>query len=90
VAFERPDGTSVRLEAGDCLSCTAGLAGAPSEPSAGLRLLRFFVSARAEALWERSPEEIARLEAMGHAIIRRREVRPANDRRPVNVLRRAL
>jgi hypothetical protein len=86
VGVTRPQGAAVRLGAGDCLTCTAGLAGAPFEPSPDLRLLRFFVSARAEALRERSPEEIARLEALGPAIVRRREIRPAGDARPVNVL----
>jgi hypothetical protein len=86
VGLRRPDGAPVRLETGDCLTCSAGIAGAPSEPSPGLRLLRFFVSSRAEMLRERSPAEIARLEAMGPAIIRHREVRPKGDLRPVNVL----
>ncbi len=87
VGFRQPDGTPVRLETGDCLTCTAGLAGAPSEPSPDLSLLRFFVSSRSEALRQRTPEEIARLEALGPAIIRRREVRPEADTRPVNCLR---
>lgn len=86
VGLRRPGGAPVRLAAGDCLTCTAGLAGIPFAPSGDLRLLRFFVSARAERLRERSPAEIERLEAMGAAIIRRREVRPAGDPRPVNCL----
>jgi hypothetical protein len=86
VDLRRPDGAPVRLEAGDCLTCSAGLAGAPADPSPDLRLLRFFVSARAETLSERSPEEIGRLEALGPRIIGRREVRPAGDGRPVNFL----
>jgi hypothetical protein len=87
VGLAAPDGSRLRLEAGDCLTCSAGLAGAPYAPSPDLRLLRFFVSSRAEGLRERSPEEIERLETTGPAIIRRREVRPAGDTRPVNCLR---
>jgi hypothetical protein len=86
VGFEAPDGTPVKLATGDCLTCTAGLAGPPEGPSADLRLLRFFVSSRAEALYERSREEIERLEALGPGIARRREVRPQGDARPVNFL----
>lgn len=87
VGMRGPDGAPEHLAAGDCLTCTAGLAGAPTDPTPDLRLLRFFVSERAEGLRERSPEEIARLEALGPGIIRRREVRPVGDTRPVNVLR---
>jgi hypothetical protein len=86
VVLHSPDGGVVILETGDCLTCTAGLAGAPETPSDDLRLLRFYVSARAEALYERSREEIERLEALGPALVRRREVRPAGDSRPVNFL----
>jgi hypothetical protein len=84
-----PDGAEVRLQSGDCLTCGAGQAGVPFAPSPDLRLLRFFVSSRAEALRERTPEEISRLQALGASIIRRREVRPPGDARPVNVLRSA-
>jgi hypothetical protein len=52
-----------------------------------LRLIRFFVSSRAEALRERSPAEIERLERLGPAIISGRQLRPPGDRRPVNFLR---
>jgi hypothetical protein len=86
VGLAAPDGAALRLEPGDCLTCTAGAAGAPYAPSLDLRLLRFFVSARCEGLRERTPEEIARLEAMGPGIIRRREVRPEGDARSINVL----
>ena len=86
VVMHTPDGSAVILETGDCLTCTAGLAGAPGTPSDDLRLLRFFVSARAEALYERSREEIERLEALGPTLVRRREVRPEGDSRPVNFL----
>lgn len=86
VGLHSPDGAPVTLQTGDCLTCTAGLAGVPEAPSHDLRLLRFFVSERAEALYERAPEEIARLEALGPALVRRREVRPEGDARPVNFL----
>lgn len=86
VGLRRPDAAPVRLETGDCLTCSAGLAGAPYAPSPDLRLLRFFVSSRAEMLRERTPAEIATLEAMGPAIVHRREVRDEGDPRPVNVL----
>lgn len=86
VGLHAPDGERLALETGDCLTCTAGLAGPPQAPSADLRLLRFYISARAEALFERSPEEIERLEALGPSLVRRREVRPAGDTRPVNFL----
>jgi hypothetical protein len=88
-SVRRPEGTEARLERGDCLTCSAGLAGVPFAPSLDLRLLRFFVSARAEALRERTPGEISRLEALGAGIIGRREVRPPGDARPVNALRSA-
>jgi hypothetical protein len=86
VDLHAPDGSALTLETGDCLTCTAGLAGAPQAPSADLRLLRFYVSARAEALHERAPDEIERLEALGPALVRRREVRPEGDARPINFL----
>lgn len=86
VRLQAPEEATVTLETGDCLTCTAGLAGTLEAPSEDLRLLRFHVSARAEALYERSPEEIARLEALGPALIRRREVRPKGDTRPINFL----
>jgi hypothetical protein len=86
IGLRRPDGAPERLETGDCLTCTAGAAGAPTAPSPDLRLLRFFVSSRAETLGERTSAEIARLEAMGPTIIRRREVRHDGDLRPVNAL----
>jgi hypothetical protein len=85
--FRRPDGTSYRLGSGDCLTCTGGLAGELLNPSHDMRLVRFFVSARAEALRERTAAEIDRLEAFGPRIITRREIRPPGDTRPVNMLR---
>jgi hypothetical protein len=79
-------GTRVRLEPGDCLTCTAGLAGAPTPLTPDFKALRFFVSSRAEQLREHSAEEIAVLEALGPAIVRRREIRHPGDARPVNFL----
>ena len=84
--FERPSGERLRLRPGDCLTCTAGLAGAPSDATADMRLVLFHISARAEALRERTPDEIARLEALGAGIITGREVRASGDRRPINCL----
>ena len=83
---ERADGQAVRLEAGDCLTCSQGLVGQPFEASPDMRLLRFFISARAQQLRERTPEEIERLQALGAAIVTHREVRPEGDLRPVNFL----
>jgi hypothetical protein len=85
-SFEREGSNAVTLQSGDCLTCTAGLVGAPTRPSPDMRLLIFYISARAEALQERTPAETERLEAMGAAIITRRLVRPAHDDRPVNFL----
>ena len=84
--FEREGGEPVTLGPGDCLTCSAGLVGAPTRPSPDMRLLVLYVSGRAEALQERTAEEIEHLEAMGRAIITRRVVRPAHDDRPVNFL----
>lgn len=55
-----------------------------------MRLIRFFIAARAQDLRERTPEEIARLEALGPAIITRREPRPDGDARPVNLFQGPL
>jgi len=86
VSVRRRGHEAVTLDAGDCLTCTAGLAGDPFNVSAGARLVRFFISARAEMLRERTAEEIETLEALGPRIITRREVRPDRDPRPVNFL----
>jgi quercetin dioxygenase-like cupin family protein len=83
--FQR-DGAPFAMAAGDCVVATAGLAAGPTSFSADLRLLRLFISSRAEGLRERTPAEIARLIALGPRIVTRRQVRPAGDRRPVNVL----
>jgi quercetin dioxygenase-like cupin family protein len=83
---ERRDGQAVRLDAGDCLTCSQGLVGPPFDASPDLRLLRFFISARAQQLRERTPEEIEAVQKLGPEIISRREVRPDGDPRPVNFL----
>jgi len=82
----RDDGELVRLNAGDCLTASQALVGDPVDPSPDMSLLKVFISGRAEALRERTPAEIEKLEALGPAIITRREVRPAGDARPVNAL----
>jgi quercetin dioxygenase-like cupin family protein len=84
--LERGDGRTVRLEAGDCLTCSQGLVGQPFDASPDMRLLRFFVATRAQELRERTPEEIARLEALGPDIITAKDIRPDGDVRPVNFL----
>ena len=85
--FHRDTGETLVLSAGDCLTCDADAIGDPLRPSPDMRLVLFYVSARAEALRERTPAEIARLESLGPAIISRRVVRPSHDDHPVNYLR---
>ena len=82
----RDDGELVQLNAGDCLTANQALAGDPVDPSADMSLLKVFISSRAEGLRERTPAEIEKLEALGPAIITRRETRAAGDVRPVNAL----
>jgi len=84
--FARPDGEEFVLSAGDTLTCSQGLAGDAFACSPDMRMVRFFIAARAQALRERTPEEIAALEALGPRIITGRQVRPAGDARPVNFL----
>lgn len=85
--LSRTDGAdAVTLRAGDTLTCSEGLVGLPEAMSPDMRLLRFFVTARAQALRERTPEEIARLQALGPGIITSKEVRPEGDTRPINFL----
>lgn len=83
---ERQDGQAVRLETGDCLTCSQGLVGQPFDASPDLRLIRFFIAARCQQLRERTPEEIAALQALGPAIVTHHEIRPDGDLRPVNFL----
>ena len=65
----------------------AEVVGLDSSPD--MRLIKIFIAAKAQLLRERTPEEIARLEALGPDIIALREVRPEGDTRPVNVLHEA-
>lgn len=83
---EREDGQTVRLETGDCLTCSQDLVGQPFDASPDLRLLRFFIPARAQQLRQRTPEEISRLQALGPEIVTHQEARPEGDLRPVNFL----
>ena len=87
VVFARPGGEQLRLHAGDTLTCGQGWLGDVVAWSSDLSLLRFHIAARARDLPRSSPEDIARLEALGPAIITRSEVRPDGDPRPVNCLR---
>ena len=82
----RCDGEIVALAAGDTLTCSQGVVSDPFDASPDMRLVRFFIAARAQTLRERTADEICRLEALGPAIITRREVRPEGDARPVNFL----
>ena len=86
-SFPRADAEAVRLEEGDTLTCSQGIVGDPIDCSPDMRLVKFFIAAKAQLLRERTPDEIARLEALGPDIITRREVRPEGDSRPVNFLR---
>ncbi|WP_293905191.1 hypothetical protein [Phenylobacterium sp.] len=87
--LRRDTGEDVLLQAGDTATVSQGALGDPYDGSADMRLLRFFIAAKAQCLRERTPDEIRRLEDLGPRIIRRRQVRPAGDARPVNVLRGA-
>jgi quercetin dioxygenase-like cupin family protein len=84
--LRRENGAPVDLQTGDTLTCSQGAVSDPFDASPNMRLIRIFIAARAQALRERTPDEIAHLEALGAAIITRREVRPAGDTRPVNYL----
>jgi hypothetical protein len=83
----RGDGEAIRLETGDCLTCSQGLVGEVLDASPDLRLLRFFISERAHQLRERTQAEIEAVQTLGPDIITAREVRPEGDQRPVNFLR---
>lgn len=85
--FVRGDGEEFTLNAGDCLTCRQGMVGYPFDCSPDMRLIRFFVAAKAETLRERTPEEIEHLEALGPRVITSHEIRPAGDARPINFLR---
>ncbi|HEX4180532.1 MAG TPA: hypothetical protein VHY32_07045 [Caulobacteraceae bacterium] len=85
-SFVREGGEVFILNAGDSLTASQGLVGDPFDLSPDLRLVRFFVAAKAQLLRERTAEEIETLEEMGSGIITAREVRPEGDARPVNFL----
>jgi len=80
------DGESVVIGPGDAFTGFGTEIKLAAESAPDLRLVLFKISKRAEALRERTPDEIRRLEALGPAIITRRVVRPAHDDRPVNFL----
>ena len=84
--FLRDGGETLTLSAGDALTVSKGEVGQPFDPSPDMRLIRFFIAAKAELLRERTPGEIHALEALGPQIITRSEVRPEGDARAVNVL----
>ncbi len=88
-SFARDGGEAVHLSDGDTLTCSQGLVGNPFDGSPDMRLVKFFVAAKAQLLRERTPDEIAQLEALGPDIVTRRELRPEGDSRPVNFLRDA-
>jgi len=83
----RRDGEQILLEAGDCLTSSQGFVGDPFDPSPDLSLLKLFVSSRAQNLRQRTPGEIAALQALGAGIVTSREERGEGDRKPVNFLR---
>ncbi|MDB5481007.1 MAG: hypothetical protein JWO83_2060 [Caulobacteraceae bacterium] len=85
-SFPRSDGEQVRLAAGDALTCAHGLIGQPFDASPDMRLIHFSIAAAAQALRERTADEIGRLENLGPHMIGRSEVRPDSDARPVNFL----
>ena len=78
---------AVVIGPGDALTAFGKEISLPAEASPDLRLVLFKLSARVEALCERTPAEIERVKALGPRIITRRVVRPAHDDRPVNYLR---
>ena len=85
-SVRRKDGEAILLEAGDCITCSQGLVGAPYAASPDMRLIKFFIPARAQALRQRTPAEIEALQRLGPDIVTHKEVRPEGDLRPVNVL----
>jgi mannose-6-phosphate isomerase-like protein (cupin superfamily) len=80
------DGREVRLETGDTLTCSQGLVAEITAASPDLRLVKFFIAAKVQALRARTAEEIARLEELGGQIVTGCEVRPEHDSRDVNFL----
>lgn len=84
--FSRTGGEAFALSAGDCLTASHGLVDDPMAPSPDMRLIRFFVAARAQLLRERTPAEIEHVEALGPRIITARAVRRDGDTQPVNFM----
>ncbi len=80
------DGVAIVVGPGDAFTGFGTEIRLAAESAPNLRLVLFKISKRAEALRERTPDEIKRLEALGPAIVTRRVVRPAHDDRPVNFL----
>ena len=85
-SVRRDSGETVVLQEGDTLTCSQGAVGQPFDCSLDMRLLRFFIAAKAQLLRERTPQEIAQLQNLGPAIITHREIRPDGDSRPVNFM----
>ncbi len=85
----RDSGETVVLQTGDAITCSQGAVGQPFDCSLDMRLLRFFIAAKAQRLRERTPAEIAQLQDLGAGIITRRELRPDGDARPVNFMQGA-
>jgi hypothetical protein len=85
--FRTAQGDDLHLGEGDTSTHSQDLVAGPFECSPDMRLLRFLIAAKCQTLRERTPDEIARIEAMGPRIIRRRELRAEGDLRPVNGLR---
>ena len=84
--FAPEAGEAFTMNAGDTLTASQGATGELKGFSPDMRLIRFFIAAKAQRLRERTAEEIERLEALGPRIITGRELRPEGDRRPVNFL----
>jgi quercetin dioxygenase-like cupin family protein len=85
--FTRNDGQRIILKAGDTLTHSRGLVGAPIGYSNDMRLIRFSVAAKAALLRERTLEEVKKLQDLGPRIITHKEVRPIGDARSINFLR---
>ena len=82
----RCDGAILDLRCGDTLSHSPGVVCEPFDASPDMRMIKFFISARAQMLGQQTPEAIRQLEALGPRIITCRELRREGDTRPVNFL----
>lgn len=83
--FRRDTGEEIVLQTGDTCTHSQGALGDPFDGSPDMGLLRFFIASRAQTLRQRTPDEIARLEALGPRIVTSREMRAPADTRPVNI-----